>query len=187
MSSVLSEASFETAIRNAFDTVRLFKIGVGERWETVWKIPLATFRASESPQVAKELLEKEIRQFVQETNELSDWLLTIPPLGTNGFALSLSKNGLSYRILFGELEEEFDNLEDALTWVSRGLSETYRLRITMFNGKRRQWTLEPINSTQLGPVLESGHLVPFRAFRSSTSLTFNNCFEAPAHGLSAIS
>jgi hypothetical protein len=114
--------------------------------------------------------------FYQFSGRKTNWLLSIPPLGSNGFAVDLSKTGENFRVMFGELEEDFSTLNDALDWISRAISDAYQLRITIIGGRHRGWTLEPVIPSDQSPVLATGHLVLFRSFRSTTSLVYRNNF-----------
>ena len=172
-------SDFSNDLRKAFDTVRLFRGMPDNGWQTVRKIPLSTLQEAQTANRVRELLESEISNFLADTGEL-DWLLSIPPIGPEGFAVDLRNNDGQFSVLFGELEEGFELLSDALTWISRALSDAYQLRITLVGGRRREWTLEPVtppyNPNEWKPILASGHFVAFRSLRSITSLICRNRF-----------
>jgi hypothetical protein len=174
--SVVPRSDFTQMVDDAFGNVRLFSATPDNGWRTVRKIPLSTFVETRTAERARALLEFTIRSFYTESGTGTDWLLSIPPLGAEGFAVDLSKNGELYRILFGELEEEFDTLSDALNWVGRALSESYQLRVTLVGGRRREWRLEPVAANEENLTLATGSFVPFRSLRSVTSLVYRNSF-----------
>jgi hypothetical protein len=170
-----------TATFEAFDAVRLFRrVTPDKGWEVVRKIPLKTFQDARTAQAARELLEGGIQAFVRETTNTADWFLSIPPSGPNGFAIDLNKNdGEPYRVLFGELELEFDTLGDALTWIGRALSDAYQLRITMAGRRSREWRLEPVTPDASKPTLARGDVFLFRGLRSRIEIVVRqNTFAA---------
>ena len=171
-------SDFDNDIKSAFNTVRLFRVTPANGWQTVRQMALSTFQEAETAKQARELLESQIVGFLEGSGEKTDWLLSIPPIGSEGFAIDLSKNGELFCVVFGELEENFTRLTDALDWIGRALSDAYQLRITLIGGRRREWTLEPVVPNGQNPILASGHFVPFRSFRSITSLVYKNSFTA---------
>jgi hypothetical protein len=170
--------SFTDAVQDAFSTIRLFKTNSTDGWQAVRRIPLSTLFSAATPELAKALLETHILSFLQHVGDTTDWLLSIPPLGSNGFAIDLSKSGAQYRVTFGQLEEQFPTLADALTWVARGMSDSYQLRVIRIGGRPREWALEPTAQGSNGPSLAAGDVVLFRALRSVETVVFSNTFKA---------
>lgn len=171
---VVPKSDFTNLVNDAFSDVRLFSVTSDNGWRTVRKIPMSTLSETRTGERARALLEFHILNFCREFGASTDWLLSIPPIGAEGFAIDLSKNGALYRILLGELEDEFKTLSDALDRVSRALSDSYQLRITLIGGRRREWRLEPVAANEESPALVTGSFVLFRSFRSVTSLVYRN-------------
>ena len=164
---------------DAFEAVHLFRRAPDKSWQVVRKIPLQTFQDAGTAERARELLEGGIQAFIRETTNTADWFLSIPPIGPNGFAIDLSKNdGEPFRVLFGELEEEFSTLSDALTWISRALSDAYQLRTTVIGKRSREWHLEPVVPDTGKPTLARGDVYLFRGLRSPTIVIRRNAFAA---------
>jgi hypothetical protein len=178
-----SNHSFTEVVRDAFSSIRMFKTHA-DGWQAVRKIPLDVFRDATTDDQTKELLESHVLSFVQDVGYKANWLLSVPPLGPHGFAIDLSNSGSEYQVLFGELEERFLTLSDALVWVARAISDTYQLRVTRIGGRPREWALEPILSaghapSRQAPSLATGDLVLFRSFRSVQTDVFRNTLRAP--------
>ncbi len=175
--SRVQKPDFSELVESAFNSIRFFKISAKDGWQTVHNIPLATFLSAQTAENARELLEVKILRFLQEVGDDTDWLLTIPSLGKQGFAIDLSRNEFKFRVMFGELEENFETLSEALAWVARGLSDTYQMRITLVGGRAREWTLEPTAPASNGPSLASGNVVLFRSMRDVKHVVLRNTFK----------
>ena len=171
---------------NAFAAVHLFRRGTPDKgWQIVRSIALQTFQVARTAERARELLEGGIQAFVRETANTCDWFLSIPPIGPNGFAIDLSKNdGEPFRVQFGELEEEFETLSDALTWISRALSDAYQLRITEIGRRSRECHLEPVVPDAGKPTLATGDVFLLRGGLPSIRRTVirQNSFAARERG-----
>ena len=152
---------------SAFSAVRLMigrpNIGGAKAWETVLKIPGQRFGDSRSATEAIELIRSELTALEADGVLDGEWVLSIPPSDSNGFAIDLLQNAepKTIRCLFGMLEQEFATLDEALVWVRLALSTSYQLRITSFGEQPKLWRLEPVDAASGAAALEMGHGVPF--------------------------
>ncbi len=167
---------FSKRVNDAFNSIRFFKISDQDGWTAVHNVSLAAFLSAPSAAEARRLLEVNILQFLQEVGDQADWLLSIPPLGKQGFAIDLSQNNGRFRVMFGELEEDCETLSEALAWISRALSDSYQMRITLVGGRAREWTLEPTSPASNEPSLASGDVILFRSMRDTKHVVLRNSF-----------
>ena len=95
-------------------------------WQHVQRIELADFWGTEA--TAKERLGAILRALEQPSSALSDRILTIPAMRPDGFDVELYIHDTGIDGYFGGLTQEFETLGEAMTWVRRALSNSYRLR-----------------------------------------------------------
>jgi hypothetical protein len=125
---------------------------------------------------ALDMFEEELQHLSPQAFADHDWILSIPPLGSNGFATEISKSGAHVRGIFGGLEEEFSTVPVAMEWLGRAISGHYRLRIAFIKNHPIEWRLEPVSAAG-GPVLVMGHPVFFRSLRRTwTQVRTNDIF-----------
>ena len=140
----LAEANSEDFIQEEFGAVRLFERRQDGQLQTALKIPTRAFRAAKTVAQALQLIQSEMQKLPATVVEGSDWQLSIPRGGGDGFGIDLTNSGDGIRCAFGELEEEFASLETAMMWVGRALGSDYQLRIVLAGGKPVEWYLEPV-------------------------------------------
>jgi hypothetical protein len=174
------DASRNPHLNTVFQTVRLFQTGTDPVWRTVRKVPLSIFHEAGAAAPSRVLIEEKILSFLDPGSTTSDWVLSVPPIGNDGFAIDLSRHGESYRLLLGELEEDFETLNEALTWVGRAMSSAYQLKVTMIGGRKRSWTLEPINPASDMPSLSRGYWVLAQYLLSIKTIIYRNRLESIA-------
>ena len=101
------------------------------------------------------------------------WVL--PARGEGGFDIAVTIGECAVRVLFGELEQEFARLEEAMPWIERASTGAYRLRVDTIGGRACQWTLEPAEPRAgLFATLSAGHPVLLRSLRRQSSRFLRN-------------
>lgn len=158
MAAIEAGSCLGVALSNAFDTIRLFERSATHDWRTVLRLPKARLDGKTAAQ-AVAIVNAEIDQLPFDLDRTVNWLLSIPAVGRNGFAIDISKTAADGVIgLFGGLEETFETLPEALIWVERALSDEYCLQIKSRGGQAREWRLAPVDPMVPGDVLASGHV-----------------------------
>jgi hypothetical protein len=105
------------------------------------------------------------------------WLLSIPPLTSEGFSIDLlqSSKHEPIRCFFGLLEHECQSLDECFFWVTRALSNSYQLRIVSVSGQPTQWFLEPKEKESDAPGIQMGYVtLPLWWRRKSTEIRSNS-------------
>jgi hypothetical protein len=170
---------FSRAARDAFNAVRVFKLQPDRSWHAVLKVPLGDFLSSKNATEAVALIEATLKRLPKGELETTNWLLSIPPASPEGFAIDISHApGSGFRGLFGDLEEEFATLDEALMWVGRALSSSYQLKITFVGNSPREWRLEPIPCADhlSSATLAHGHISLLSLFQPKTTIIRRNAF-----------
>lgn len=101
--------------------------------------------------------------------------ITIPASGPDGFDISVVYEPDTVRVSFGGLEQDFENADDAMVWINRAMSRSYRLRIDFVGLRPYCWQLEKVGDA--GPphvCLASGFAVMFWAFRRRKTIYRQN-------------
>jgi len=161
-------AGFLQPLQRACESVGLATRRDNGPWRTVMKLPVQAFQSIEAIGPALTDLEAEMVRLQD------DWVLTIPAIGKNGFAISVAKVRKTIRGCFGGLDAEFDGARDAVKWVRRGSSGEYCLRTVMISGREREYHLEPFAGGDGSDTLATGHFVLFRRLRSISTIVRRN-------------
>ena len=96
---------------------------------------LSDFLEVKSTRDAAKLIDQKLSEVPPGVLAEGEWILSIPPLGENGFSIDLSKSCSKILCLFGELEQKFDRVLQAMVWIERALSDAYQLWITSSGGR----------------------------------------------------
>ncbi|HEX4892528.1 MAG TPA: hypothetical protein VFV47_04520 [Hyphomicrobiaceae bacterium] len=94
-----------------------------------------------------------------------EYTLSIPAPGPSGFGMSLYADPYGIHAGFGGLEQEFTSVQEAMVWVRRAMSPSYRLHIVVVGKRAAEWTLEDVSGEVPVPVLGSSRLTFFRRLR----------------------
>ncbi|MEQ1673410.1 MAG: hypothetical protein ABL893_21395, partial [Hyphomicrobium sp.] len=89
-----------------FRTVRVFKNFEG-KWRPIWSLPLAEFCASGTSGGAVQHLRSIIERLNLSDQGAGTSLISIPPLGENGFSIDVVQQPSGVRAWFGEMEHKF--------------------------------------------------------------------------------
>lgn len=171
--STFSDNSTGSSARDAFDVARIFKRR-GRAWDTAARFPLTTLLKCGNASDASRVIGRELNRVAAKAVIDEDWLLSIPPTCSEGFAIDVCRSDGGIRGFFGELEQEFDTVDDALIWVGRALSSDYRLRTVLRGQRPMERHLEPAQEG-CGPSLSAGYLSFIAWFRArSTVIRANN-------------
>ena len=172
------ESGFQHLVQEAFGAVRLLAASSSGSWRSLMTISSQEFRAAATAADAVALLEREMARLSVSRLEEGDWLLSIPPVGRDGFAIDLSKSGGRLKCLFGDFEEDFESVSQAMIWISRALSEAYQLRTVYRGGKPREWYLEPVSCASSKAALAAGHPKLLSFWRPATKTIRRNTFSS---------
>jgi hypothetical protein len=104
----------------------------------------------------------------------SNWILYIPALTRDGFAITIFKNEYAVLGQFGGLNIRLKCLPSAMLWVTRGLSSSYHLRTTMVGNRAIAWHLESRYATTAN-ALSNISFAPLRTrlVRQTTVIRIN--------------
>jgi hypothetical protein len=176
VSAIDAGSCFGLALSNAFDTVRLFERSSEHNWRTVLKLPKSNLEGKTAAE-AMGLINASIDQLPFDLDTTMNWMLSIPAIGKNGFSIDISRSGPDHIVgLFGGLEETFETLREALSWVECALSNAYCLQIKSYGSQVREWRLAPVDPHSTGGVLAVGNLNMFGVLRDhSVSIKQNAC------------
>ena len=166
----------DCVVREAFSSVWIFGLRSDQRWQPVLKIPSDNFLAAQTAAQAVSLVAAELKQLSVSSVDRNGWMMSIPPVGMNGFAIDLNKSENGIRGLFGELEEEFANLAVAMVWLERALSNHYQLKTTLFGGRPREWRLEPTGRHTSSEALATGSGFLPSFFGKKSTIIRSNAF-----------
>lgn len=183
MATILHFASVgrvETSPDDIFGGIRLLALWPDRTWHTAMRIAPSSLLAAGDASRALRLIEAALQSVPRSVIGDMDWILSIPPVGPQGFAVDISHSRGRIRGLFAGLEEEFACLDAALAWVVRALSDTYRLRETRVAGRPVTWHLEPADGRGPAAVLSTGHLSLLATLRRSETVIRRNSFAAAA-------
>jgi hypothetical protein len=143
---------------DAYGAVRLLVPGGPKGWLTEVKIDRQAFLAAKCTSQAVDLIRAQLRRAPVTLSGGGAWHLSIPPVGSNGFAIDLCKDvDGQISCLFGPLEETFEDIDMAMTWIGRALSSTYQLRTTSFGSHISECFLEPLEPEHARLSLAGGH------------------------------
>jgi len=88
-------------------------------------------------------IEQRLRRYPQATYERNDNSITVEPLDSDGFEVSIEDHGQhNYTICFNGWHENFDSDEEAFNVFACGLSSDCRLKEYRRGGFPYRWTLE---------------------------------------------
>lgn len=138
-----------------------------------WLQPIDQFVRQSRPAAIRRL--KRAVGDVRGEPDLQRLVLSIPAADAAGFAIDLEYFESGISCAFGPLCWSFDSDDGAWTWIERGLSAAYRLRIVTVAGREREWRLEPAND-EPGDALATGHVGIFDLWRKRTSSFRQNDF-----------
>lgn len=160
----------------AFGKVRFLAATDACGWRSLITIPNEEFQSAANATAAVRLIEREMARVPRGVLQGANWLLSVPAVGPDGFEIYLSRENGVIRAFFGELEDEFHSLEQAMAWVARALSSDYQLRVVSVGGKPREWFLERVDKRDDGLSLGRGSPILFRRFRSLSVRIRSNLF-----------
>jgi hypothetical protein len=122
----------------------------------------------------------------------AEYTLSIPAAGPCGFRIILYADPYGIHAWFGGLEQEFTSVEEAMPWVRRAMSRTYRLHIVLVGRKPAEWLLEDVSGQHPVGVLGSSRLTLFKRLRGVRDVYRSNgsadperqsSIAAPAHSV----
>lgn len=185
MASIITFDTIERAAREAFGGVRLQRLAPGGAWSSLFKIGPEDFFGVSEPYAAVALIRQQIEKVPDAVLRDGNWLLSIPPVGPNGFAIDVSKSD-TIRCCFGDMEVEFDSLPMALVWVERALSSEFQLRKTFVGKRIREWRLEMADGSNVDTSLAVGSPSLFKwLLGSATVIRQNDLTKAATRAASA--
>jgi hypothetical protein len=106
----------------------------------------------------------------------SDWILTIPQAKDQGFPIDVtgSIGSRDVTVMFGELEVTFPDMQTALGWVGKALSDSYRLKTKSKAGRMVLCRLEPTDQSLSNEALEMGYGFRWLYIRNATETVRQN-------------
>ena len=133
----------------AFDGTWIPFVHVAERLNSEWRV-LSRVAAAEfwgSPQFARLALDTLEQELIGHEGG-SEMMLSLPARNKDGFDIDVQVYSEKVHASFGGLEQDFETIESAMTWVRRAHSSSYRLRLTLVGNFPREWHLEPISNNE---------------------------------------
>jgi hypothetical protein len=144
-------------------------------WFTIWKISSEAFLGHCSKEHALQSVRNELNDYMSSAPEGCNHHLSIPIQTENGFAIDLITMADGFRVWFGDLEEDFPDLDEAFIWISLALSDEYQLRTVIVGAKACEWFLEPVeqlSGSQM--ILARGNSPMFRSFLKESDVRRRN-------------
>lgn len=160
-------------LREAFGAIQLLVRNSDGSWTSIVRLSPRAIGQFRSSSELVETIRSEVARKPALLREDGEWVLSIPPLGPSGFAISLYGLGAAVRGSFGELEDEFASLEEALPWVQKAVSDAYQLTTVSIGNVTLECRLEHISNAD-APILAMGHPVPFKRYRRKKISTKRN-------------
>lgn len=165
-------------------SLRLVASNRPQGWDSVLSLDREAFLAAPTARHAVEHLDDVLQGLPHAILREGNWMLSVPPVGENGFAIDVTKSSPVVRVFFGAFEQEFDTLKTALRWVERALSSSFQLRIISIGSKPSEFRLEPFGAEHareaplLGEDVLVGGYVQFSGalFRKATTVIKRNGF-----------
>lgn len=143
----------------AFFDGRLLAFDSGKReWTVLATIPGDWLQRGSSVKRVIEYIRAEFAPRILVDAD-AEWIIAIPPCGSLGFSCDLSGSSRerAVKILFGELEDDCTDLETALAWLARALSDDYQLRTKRSKNRILSARLEPVIADPSKPYIEMGY------------------------------